>query len=43
MLCFPFHSMLKYFSEAGCTVSKVRIHLSAPLKLPKLRKKIEKK
>ena len=35
--------MLKYYAEAGCTVSKVRIHLSAPLKLPKLRKKLEKK
>lgn len=35
--------MLKYYAEGGCTVSKVRIHLAAPLKLPKLKKKIERK
>lgn len=35
--------MLKYYSEAGCSVSKSRIALTAPLKLPKLRKKIERK
>ena len=35
--------MLKYYSEAGCSVSKSKIQLTAPLKLPKLRKKIERK
>lgn len=35
--------MLKYYLEAGCTASKVSIKLTAPLKLPKLRKKIERK
>jgi hypothetical protein len=35
--------MLKYYLEAGCTASKMSIKLTAPLKLPKLRKKMERK
>jgi hypothetical protein len=48
-VCFFFvlfdvdNSLLRYFREAGCTGGKSQVRLTAPLSLPKLRKKIEKK
>lgn len=42
-LKFTSSDLLRYFREAGCSGGKSQVRLTAPLSLPKLRKKNEKK